>query len=88
MIGDSEKDVEAGKIAGCRTARLIEAGNSTDCSADVVASSLLNVIRKILDDEEYLRITDAVEPAGRRETGASIWLPNMRAVRSCRVPSV
>lgn len=68
MIGDSEKDVEAGKKAGCRTARLIEAGKPTDGSADVVASSLLHVVHKILDVEECLPVTDAVQPAGRGET--------------------
>ncbi len=55
MIGDSEKDVEAGKRAGCRTARLIKNGESTNGSADVVASSLPAVIHKIFKlDEPYL----------------------------------
>ena len=81
MIGDSEKDVEAGKKAGCRTARLIEAGKSTDGSADVVASSLLHVVHKILDAEEYLPVTDAVEAAGRRETNRRLHLAGRYAVR-------
>jgi histidinol-phosphate phosphatase family protein len=63
MIGDSEKDVEAGKRAGCRTVRLIEDGKSTDGTADVVAPSLLAAIHKILNLEGYLAASDLVEPA-------------------------
>ena len=57
MIGDSDIDIQAGKNAGCRTVRLLqrqETGSETACSralpgdADVVASSLLEAIRKIL----------------------------------------
>jgi D-glycero-D-manno-heptose 1,7-bisphosphate phosphatase len=47
MIGDSAHDVEAGKRAGCRTARLIEDGKLS-IEADVVASSLLDAVHKIL----------------------------------------
>lgn len=57
MIGDSDCDIQAGKNAGCRTARLSdkdslaagpkdEAGTSIE--ADVVASSLLEAIPQIL----------------------------------------
>jgi D-glycero-D-manno-heptose 1,7-bisphosphate phosphatase len=49
MIGDSEKDVEAGKRAGCRTARVTADGKSTEVIADVVAPSLLAAIHKILE---------------------------------------
>lgn len=54
MIGDSEHDVEAGRAAGCRTVRLIEDaksardGKSIDSGADMVASSLLDAVGKIL----------------------------------------
>jgi D-glycero-D-manno-heptose 1,7-bisphosphate phosphatase len=47
-IGDSEHDVEAGKRAGCRTTRVIGNNKSTTTSADLVASSLLDAIHKIL----------------------------------------
>ena len=64
MIGDSEHDVEAGKHAGCRTARITDsplteasvtqtsstqARESATGTADVVASSLLAATRKILE---------------------------------------
>jgi D-glycero-D-manno-heptose 1,7-bisphosphate phosphatase len=48
MIGDSECDVEAGKNAGCHTARLLGDDKSMDGDADVVASSLLDAAHKIL----------------------------------------
>lgn len=57
MIGDSDIDIEAGKRAGCRTVRLLQVekkGNAKDrldClhgDADVVASSLLDAVHKIL----------------------------------------
>jgi D-glycero-D-manno-heptose 1,7-bisphosphate phosphatase len=49
MIGDSERDVEAGRNAGCRTALLIEDGESSTGGADLVASSLLDAVHKILE---------------------------------------
>jgi D-glycero-D-manno-heptose 1,7-bisphosphate phosphatase len=48
MIGDSEHDQEAGEAAGCRTALLTADERSTNHSADVVASSLLGAIHRIL----------------------------------------
>jgi D-glycero-D-manno-heptose 1,7-bisphosphate phosphatase len=48
MIGDSDKDVEAGKNAGCRTVRLVESDEAENVKADVVASSLLDAALKIL----------------------------------------
>jgi phosphoglycolate phosphatase-like HAD superfamily hydrolase len=57
MIGDSESDIQAGKNAGCRTARLsetkqmaMEPENKAIASidADVVASSLLDAVPQIL----------------------------------------
>ena len=57
MIGDSDIDVEAGRNAGCRTARLLaqaesqeEPGRSSN-SADIVAPSLLDAIGLILQLE-------------------------------------
>jgi D-glycero-D-manno-heptose 1,7-bisphosphate phosphatase len=48
MIGDSEIDIEAGKSAGCKTARLLEHDAAADNRADVVAPSLRDVIYQIL----------------------------------------
>jgi D-glycero-D-manno-heptose 1,7-bisphosphate phosphatase len=61
MIGDSEIDVEAGKNAGCKTARLTAMNDTFDeaerrlitpSQADIVAVSFLDVIRQILHWEE------------------------------------
>src|ERR1700676_858431 len=52
MIGDSEKDVQAGRSAGCRTARILRADASVDGKADVLARSLLEAARQILRLEE------------------------------------
>lgn len=49
MIGDSEKDVQAGVRAGCRTARVVRENHSIESNADIVADSLLSAIQKILD---------------------------------------
>jgi histidinol-phosphate phosphatase family protein len=51
MIGDSDIDVEAGKNAGCKTARLVHAGETPNGNADVIASSLLEAVRQILQRE-------------------------------------
>jgi len=48
MIGDSEKDVEAGKRAGCRTVHLVSSGKSEEDAADIVAPSLLAAVQRIL----------------------------------------
>jgi len=48
MIGDSEIDVQAGRNAGCRTARLLELEDARTGDADVFAPSLLQATRKIL----------------------------------------
>jgi len=61
MIGDSDIDIEAGKNAGCKTARLLrtdEVGHGTGrpfaalVTSDVVAPSLLDAIREILRREK------------------------------------
>ena len=60
MIGDSEIDVEAGKNAGCKTARLLATNETIGESgrpgtarnrADIVALSLLDAVRQILHAE-------------------------------------
>jgi D-glycero-D-manno-heptose 1,7-bisphosphate phosphatase len=48
VIGDSEHDVEAGKKVGCRTTRVIANNKTTNTGAELVASSLLDAIQKIL----------------------------------------
>jgi D-glycero-D-manno-heptose 1,7-bisphosphate phosphatase len=52
MIGDSEKDVEAGRTAGCRTARILRAEAHDDGNADVLARSLLEAVHQILRLDE------------------------------------
>jgi len=52
MIGDSGKDVEAGRSAGCRTARILRTNLSSDDNADVIARSLLEAVHQILRLEE------------------------------------
>ena len=49
MIGDSERDMLAGKSAGCRTARLVEYGESPVDGADISASSLFDAVQKVLN---------------------------------------
>ncbi len=48
MIGDSEVDITAGKKAGCKTVRLIGIDKRPNGSADVIASSLIEAVPKIL----------------------------------------
>ena len=47
MIGDSQIDVEAGRNAGCRTARILTGGAAT-FNSDVVGASLLDTVEKVL----------------------------------------
>ena len=51
MIGDSWRDVEAGRRAGCRTVRVIDQDESAIGNADLIASSLLDAVHKILEVE-------------------------------------
>jgi histidinol phosphatase-like enzyme len=60
MIGDSDVDVEAGRNAGCKTARLLTTNKAMDESgrcggtrnyADIIARSLLDAVRQILHCE-------------------------------------
>jgi D-glycero-D-manno-heptose 1,7-bisphosphate phosphatase len=48
MIGDSDIDVEAGKKAGCRTARIQMTGDHARGGADVFADSLFDAVQQIL----------------------------------------
>jgi D-glycero-D-manno-heptose 1,7-bisphosphate phosphatase len=56
MIGDSDCDVEAGKKAGCRTARLVSSPEVPYCNADVMALSLLDAAHQILRREEQTAV--------------------------------
>ena len=48
MIGDSDIDVEAGRNAGCKTARVLINDDVLGSKADVIAPSLVEAVRKIL----------------------------------------
>lgn len=70
MIGDSEKDVEAGRSAGCRTARILKTDNSSDGNADVQARSLLEAVHQMLRLEESIadRQEITARPGNLRDT--------------------
>jgi D-glycero-D-manno-heptose 1,7-bisphosphate phosphatase len=48
MIGDSDKDIEAGKRAECRTARITQPEAREGSRADLIAGSLLEAAQMIL----------------------------------------
>lgn len=50
MIGDSETDVEAGKRAGCKTARLVANPELANGDADFFAGSLVDACMRIFND--------------------------------------
>jgi len=52
MIGDSDIDVEAGRNAGCKTARLLQRNELATSSPDVTATSLLAAANLILRREK------------------------------------
>lgn len=52
MIGDSERDVEAGRRAGCRTALLHHGRPRVRTAADLVAVDLAEAVEAILDAEK------------------------------------
>jgi len=54
MIGDSDKDVEAGKAAGCRTVRVLRSHEAENRTADGVARSLLDATYQILKRGESI----------------------------------
>jgi len=53
MIGDSEKDVDAGTAAGCRTAFLTDNGKSAPSNSHVVGSSLLDAVSKMMSEATH-----------------------------------
>jgi D-glycero-D-manno-heptose 1,7-bisphosphate phosphatase len=52
MIGDSDKDVQAGKNAGCRTVRVLRSYETRNGRGNWVARSLLEATHKILQWEK------------------------------------
>jgi D-glycero-D-manno-heptose 1,7-bisphosphate phosphatase len=48
MIGDSDIDIEAGRKAGCRTARILKSDQLPGSAADVSAPSLLEAVHQVL----------------------------------------
>jgi D-glycero-D-manno-heptose 1,7-bisphosphate phosphatase len=48
MIGDSDIDMEAGRKAGCKTARILSCGDERPGTADIFASSLPDAVGQIL----------------------------------------
>lgn len=59
MIGDSEIDIQAGRNAGCRTARLLEDHGASNGHADIVAASLRDAISQILRLEKHVEVLAA-----------------------------
>lgn len=49
LVGDSETDIEAGKRAGCRTARILAGSELENTRADVMAKSLVLAVQRILE---------------------------------------
>ena len=68
IIGDSDKDVEAGRKAGCRTARVLRINDIKAGRADIVARSLLDAAQQILSVEGLGQevLTDRFEPGSYR----------------------
>ena len=53
MIGDSDSDIEAGRSAGCRTAKLGTANSDGSGQAELYARSLFDAVRQILTRDDY-----------------------------------
>jgi histidinol-phosphate phosphatase family protein len=48
MIGDSDSDIDAGKAAGCKTARVVRQGEVPGCASDISAHDLFDAAQKIV----------------------------------------
>lgn len=48
MIGDSDTDIEAGRNAGCKTARLLMNSQTTNLKADLAGPHLVDVVHEVL----------------------------------------
>lgn len=67
MIGDSSRDVEAGRRAGCRTILLRPAGTAADdaaCTPTYTADTLVQAAELVENDVEELPKADEVSSAG------------------------
>ncbi len=51
MVVNSDIDVEAGRNAGCRTARIVEGDEVRKGGADILARSLLDAVHQTLTSE-------------------------------------
>ncbi len=60
MMGDSATDIEAGKRAGCRTALIAQDTPSFEHSSDLIATSLYNVVCRIMAQETLPKERDQV----------------------------
>jgi D-glycero-D-manno-heptose 1,7-bisphosphate phosphatase len=69
MIGDSEIDVQAGRNAGCKTARLLSNVDGTQCNSDVVGLSLLEAVETLLTRDRCRR-SQYLNNVVRQETTA------------------
>jgi D-glycero-D-manno-heptose 1,7-bisphosphate phosphatase len=78
MIGDSEKDIQAGRSAGCRTARILKTDINSDGNADVLARSLLEAVHQIL------RLEDIIADRQEIDAGHSLREPNSANGFRCR----
>lgn len=67
MIGDSAKDVQAGRSAGCKTVRILRTDINTDGGADVLAASLLEAVHEVLRLEETIADRQAIEAMKHEE---------------------
>ena len=65
MIGDSEADVQAGRSAGCRTARVLTNGGSGSQNTHISGSALLDVVEKLLRWDPALEDQQTNKAAGR-----------------------
>jgi|SRR5215472_4264696 len=66
MIGDSETDMQAGRHAGCKTARLITDGTARH-DADIAAPCLLDAVRQMLEREEFTSSPLTMRPKQRTD---------------------
>src|SRR5262249_7158563 len=63
MIGDSETDVQAGRNAGCKTARLLSTNGTAVKVPKITALWLHNAVRQFMAREEFTntRLSDETE---------------------------
>jgi D-glycero-D-manno-heptose 1,7-bisphosphate phosphatase len=52
MVGDSDSDIQAGKNAGCKTARILRPGSEPEVSSDVSCASLYEAVQIFLAQQQ------------------------------------